>query len=91
MAAVDRQFLTATKSADATVLVARAGAAVARTAVRLLGGTYGRRVVVVAGPGTNGADGRVAAAILGHQGVVAKVFEAATAPERLPACHLVID
>ena len=44
------------------VLIARAGGAVARAAVDLLGGTYGRRVVVVAGKGNNGDDGRVAAA-----------------------------
>src|SRR5690606_27149264 len=42
-------------------LVERAGAAVARSAIDLLGGTYGRRVVVVAGKGNNGADGRAAA------------------------------
>ena len=43
------------------VLVARAGAAVARAAIAILGGTYGRRVAVVAGKGNNGADGRDAA------------------------------
>ena len=42
------------------VLIARAAAAVAREAVDLMGGTYGRRVVVVAGKGNNGNDGRVA-------------------------------
>ena len=42
-------------------LVARAGTAVALGALRLLGAGYGRRVVVVAGKGNNGADGRVAA------------------------------
>ena len=41
------------------VLIARAAAAVAREAVDLMGGTYGRRVVVVAGKGNNGNDGRV--------------------------------
>jgi NAD(P)H-hydrate epimerase len=45
-------------------LVERAGGAVARAARRLLGGTYGRRVVVVAGKGNNGADGLVAARLL---------------------------
>jgi len=45
-------------------LVERAGGAVARAARRLLGGTYGRRVVVVAGKGNNGADGQVAAQAL---------------------------
>src|SRR5918992_1693768 len=41
-------------------LVDRAGGAVARSARRLLGGTYGRRIVIVCGKGNNGADGRVA-------------------------------
>jgi len=41
-------------------LVDRAGGAVARGARRLLGGAYGRRVVLVCGKGNNGADGRVA-------------------------------
>jgi NAD(P)H-hydrate epimerase len=46
------------------VLVARAGAAVAWAARRRLGGTYGKRIVVLAGKGNNGADGRVAGARL---------------------------
>jgi len=40
------------------VLIERAGAAVARAATRMMGGTYGRRVVVLAGKGNNGNDGR---------------------------------
>jgi NAD(P)H-hydrate epimerase len=55
------------------VLVDRAGRAVARAAVRMLGGVYGRRVVVVAGPGNNGADGRVAATVLERRGVRVQV------------------
>lgn len=50
-------------------LVQRAGAAVARRALKMLGGAYGRRVHVVAGPGNNGADGRVAAELLRTRGV----------------------
>jgi NAD(P)H-hydrate epimerase len=49
-------------------LVARAGTAVAHAALRVLGGAYGRRIVVVAGKGSNGADGRVAAAFLAQRG-----------------------
>jgi NAD(P)H-hydrate repair Nnr-like enzyme with NAD(P)H-hydrate epimerase domain len=56
MAAVD-----AAAADDVEVLIRRAAGAVARTAIELMGGTYGRRVVVVAGPGNNGNDGRVAA------------------------------
>jgi hydroxyethylthiazole kinase-like uncharacterized protein yjeF len=72
-------------------LVARAGAALAREAVRMLGGTYGRRVVVVAGKGNNGADGRAAADRLRRRGVRVTVVEAADAPVALPAADLVID
>jgi hydroxyethylthiazole kinase-like uncharacterized protein yjeF len=74
-----------------SVLVARAGSAVARAAARMLGGTYGRRVVVVAGKGNNGADGRAAAAGLRRRGVRVRVVEAAEAPRHLPECDLVID
>jgi ADP-dependent NAD(P)H-hydrate dehydratase / NAD(P)H-hydrate epimerase len=73
------------------VLVERAGAAVARAAVDLLGGTYGRRVMVVAGKGNNGADGRAAAARLARRGVRVEVVDAAGVPDRLPAADLVVD
>ncbi len=73
------------------VLVQRAGGAVARAAVDLMGGTYGRRVIVVAGSGNNGADGRVAADRLSRRGVRVSVVEAADAPDRLPPADLVID
>ncbi len=70
------------------VLVRRAGTAAAHAALDLMGGAYGRRVVVVAGKGNNGADGRVAAAVLRRRGAkVAVVGPAAT----LPRCDLVID
>ena len=71
------------------VLVGRAGAAVARVARRLLGGSYGRVVNVVAGKGNNGADGRVAGELLGASGVTVRVFEAADVPESLPPADLV--
>ena len=73
------------------VLVERAGGAVAREALRMLGGAYGRRVVVVAGKGNNGADGRAAAARLARRGVRVQVVDAAYAPEVLLPCDLVID
>ncbi len=73
------------------VLIDRAGAAVARAAVGLLGGTYGRRVVVVAGKGNNGADGRAAARRLERRGARVEVLAAGDLPEALPPCDLVID
>jgi ADP-dependent NAD(P)H-hydrate dehydratase / NAD(P)H-hydrate epimerase len=72
-------------------LIERAGAAVAAVAVEMLGGTYGRVVNVVAGPGNNGADGRVAARRLEERGVKVRVFDAADCPDPLPASDLVLD
>jgi NAD(P)H-hydrate epimerase len=60
----------------------------------MLGGGYGRRVVVVAGKGNNGADGRVAAERLRRRGVRVTVIDVADQPDRpdrLPPCDLVID
>ncbi len=72
------------------VLIERAGAAVARVAWRMLGGTYGRTVVVVAGKGNNGADGRVAARLLAAGGARVRVVDAA-APGSIGVADLVID
>src|ERR671922_1858366 len=63
-------------------LVDRAGGAVARSARRLLGGTYGRRVTVVAGKGNNGADGLVAARLLAGWGVRVDIFRLAEGIDR---------
>jgi NAD(P)H-hydrate epimerase len=73
------------------VLIARAGAAVARAAKRMMGGLYGRTVVVVTGKGNNGADGRVTGRLLADQGVRVIVLDADRMPPRLPACDLIID
>ncbi len=88
MAGVDR---SAPEPVD--VLVERAGFAVAHTARRMLGGAYGRRIVVVAGRGNNGADGRVAGRRLSAWGARVAVLEAADLPGRagLPAADLVVD
>lgn len=71
-------------------LIHRAAWAVCRTAIRMMGGTYGRRVVVVAGPGNNGADGREAAALLAARGVRTTILEPG-AIKTVPNCDLVID
>ena len=79
------------------VLVGRAGHAVAARAVAMLTAArprqavYGARVVVVAGKGNNGADGRVAAAALSARGAKVEVRPAAERFEHLPACDLAID
>src|SRR4051794_175270 len=67
MAEADRRAIES--GTPEAVLVERAGRAVARHALRMLGGSYGRRVVVVCGKGNNGADGRVAARVLRARGV----------------------
>lgn len=75
------------------VLVDRAGQVVARRARSLMGGAYGRRVVVVAGRGNNGADGRVAADVLSGAGALCRVLEAAElgGGVPLPPADLVVD
>ena len=65
---------------DTDVLIARAGGEAAIEARRMMCGTYGRRVLVAAGKGHNGADGRVAASVLRRWGVRCRV---ATPPEAL--------
>ena len=56
------------------VLMERAGLAVARAALGLAGGAYGRRTVVICGKGNNGGDGLVAARHLSRWGMAAEVF-----------------
>lgn len=86
MAAVD-----AAAPAPVEELIERAGTAVAAAALRMLGGGYGRRVVVLAGKGNNGADGRSAATRLRRRGVRVEVLDARAAPPALPPADLVID
>jgi NAD(P)H-hydrate epimerase len=73
------------------ILVERAGTAVAVVALEMLGGAYGRRVVVVAGKGNNGADGRVAASLLRRRGARVEVIDASEAPSGIGPADLVID
>ncbi len=73
------------------VLIERAGAAVARAALELLDGAYGRRVVVLVGKGNNGNDGRAAAHRLEDRGVRCRVVDVSAAPAVLPEADLVID
>ena len=86
MAAID-----AAATEPVAVLIERAGAIVAQHAISLMGGAYGRTVVVVEGRGNNGNDGRVAARRLRARGARVIELEASTAPSLLPAADLVID
>jgi len=60
---------TQTRGIAADALMEAAGREVADAALRLLGGAYGRRAVVVCGKGNNGGDGLVAARHLDRAGV----------------------
>ncbi len=55
------------------VLMERAGHAVAIAAAKMLGGAYGRRVLVLAGRGNNGGDGLVAARKLHRMGALVRI------------------
>jgi NAD(P)H-hydrate epimerase len=90
MQAADRRAL---ERVDEATLVLRAGTAVFHAARRMLGDPYGRRVVVVAGRGNNGADGRVAASLLRRRGAGVRVLDPPSGDDALvlPPCHLVID
>jgi ADP-dependent NAD(P)H-hydrate dehydratase / NAD(P)H-hydrate epimerase len=65
-AVLDRE--TEARGTPVETLMERAGRAVARAAADLMGGTYGRRIVVVCGKGNNGGDGLVAARYLARWG-----------------------
>jgi ADP-dependent NAD(P)H-hydrate dehydratase / NAD(P)H-hydrate epimerase len=81
----------AQREVDESELIGRAGFAVATAAIDMLGGAYGRRVVVLAGKGNNGNDGRVAARVLERRGARVRVLQAASAPALIEGCDLVID
>lgn len=87
----EMRAIDAAASEPTDVLIRRAGSAVARHALQLLGGAYGRRVVVLAGPGNNGADGRVAAELLARRGVAVEVVPATDGRSALPPADLVVD
>lgn len=91
MRAVDAEATSGPAGVSEDTLVERAGTAVATAALGMLGGAYGRRVVVVAGKGNNGADGRVAAERLAIRGARVTVVDASDAPRRIGGVDLVID
>jgi NAD(P)H-hydrate epimerase len=65
--ALDRE--TEARGTPVSLLMERAGHAVAQAAVDLAGGAYGRRAVVVCGKGNNSGDGLVAARYLAGWGM----------------------
>lgn len=71
MAECDRLAIAA--GTPGSVLMERAGSAVAAHALRMLGGAYGKRATVLAGKGNNGGDGLVVARKLQRAGALVKV------------------
>src|SRR6185436_11941323 len=65
---------TQERGISADSLMEAAGREVADAALRLAGGAYGRRAVVVCGKGNNGGDGLVAARYLDGAGVRTTTF-----------------
>ena len=79
---------------DDRTFIRRAGHATAEVARAMMGGAYGRRVVVIAGKGNNGNDGRVAAEQLTEWGASVRVLDAAGAHDEFidsRVADLVID
>ncbi len=88
--AVELDRATQANGTPAAILMERAGSAVARACLDVLGGAYGRRVIVVCGTGNNGGDGAVAARHLARQGVRVTVFAPADAGPGSLAADMVI-
>ena len=75
-------------------LVERAGTKVALAALELMGGAYGRRVVLICGRGNNGADGRVAARLLARRGARVRIVAPGEVDDLIgagPGIDLVVD
>jgi NAD(P)H-hydrate epimerase len=81
MAAADRRAIAG--GTPVSVLMERAGRAVAWSVRSTLTGVYGARVVLVCGKGNNGGDGLVAARVLASWGVRVTVFELADGIDRV--------
>lgn len=73
------------------VILDRIGRALAREVIAILGGTYGRRVNVLIGPGLNGADAEVTASALEREGVRVRRFAFDQLRQVLPPADLTID
>ena len=88
MAAFDAAAMASTSHEE---LVHRAGYALAMGARRELGRLSGRRIAVIAGQGSNGADGRVAAAVLTRRGAKVALVAPHCEDGDLVGAELVID
>lgn len=94
MRTADAVALEAVGPSHVGIFMERAGFATARAAKKMLGGTYGKRVTVIAGKGNNGNDGRIAAQWLQQWGVHVRIVSAVDAASTYidtDAADLVID
>jgi ADP-dependent NAD(P)H-hydrate dehydratase / NAD(P)H-hydrate epimerase len=92
-AAETRELDRATEARGTSVetLMERAGQAVARAALDLAGGGYGRRAVVLCGKGNNGGDGLVAARHLARRGMAVDAFLLAEPSSLRPPASTMVD
>ena len=72
-------------------LIDRAGYGAAMVARRMMGGCYGRRVVIVAGKGHNGDDARSCARVLRSRGALVNIVGVEEAKTMTIEADLVID
>jgi ADP-dependent NAD(P)H-hydrate dehydratase / NAD(P)H-hydrate epimerase len=94
MKLADATALSAVGTDHQQVFINRAGFAVAHAARTMLGGSYGKRVLLIAGKGHNGDDGRVAAYWLTQWGAAVETIDADSAGNRFVdsrVADLVID
>ena len=66
-------------------LMQRAAAGLAASVIDLLGGAYGRKVLVLAGSGDNGGDAAYAGALLARRGAYVELVTVALVAEGVPA------
>ena len=74
-----------------SAILDRVGRALARQVVDIMGGTYGRRINVLVGPGLNGADAAITADLLEQRGVKTRRFGLKELPGELPPADLTLD
>jgi NAD(P)H-hydrate epimerase len=94
MKLADATALSAVGESHQQIFINRAGFAVAHAARTMLGGSYGKRVLLIAGKGHNGDDGRVAGYWLTQWGAAVEIVDADSAGNRFidsRVTDLVID
>ena len=94
MRLADASALSAVGESHQQIFINRAGFAVAHAARTMLGGSYGKRILLIAGKGHNGDDGRVAAYWLTQWGAAVEIVDADSAGNRFidsRVADLVID